>query len=288
MAQHDYVIDNLSAPASRADINAAFQAIVSQNSGAGAPSVTYANMIWYDTANDTLKIRNEANSAWISLGAVDQTLLTFSPNFTPATQAEAEAGTNNLKGMTPLRAAQAIAVLGGLADINIQVFTASGTYTPTTGYKRAIAFVTGGGEAGGGGTGGGQGNGGEAADTVIAFFSLVSLTPQTVTIGAGGTSSLGNGGNSSIGALAAATGGGNTGSNIGAVTITGGLAHFTFEGGMGGASFWGGGGGNSSSGQSSGSSGRAYGSGGAGGDSSSSTYTGGSGKSGVAVIMEFK
>jgi hypothetical protein len=116
MAQHDYVIDNQSASAARTDINNVLQAIVSQNSGATAPSTTVANMIWYDTSTDLLKMRNEANSAFITLGTIDQTNNVFNPNFLPATQAEAEAGTNNVKGMTPLRVSQEITAMVGVAN----------------------------------------------------------------------------------------------------------------------------------------------------------------------------
>lgn len=80
MSQHDYVIDNQSAPAARADINTVLQAIASTNSGATAPIVTYANMFWYDTTTKQLKKRNEANSVWIILGTVDDTGGTFTPN----------------------------------------------------------------------------------------------------------------------------------------------------------------------------------------------------------------
>lgn len=80
MAQHDYVIDNQSAPLSRADINSALQAIVTQNSGASAPATTYANMFWYDTVTNQIKKRNEANSAWITLGTFDETTGKFDPN----------------------------------------------------------------------------------------------------------------------------------------------------------------------------------------------------------------
>jgi len=80
MATHDYVIDNQTAPNTRADINNALAAIVTQNSNATAPSVTYANMIWYDTANNQLKKRNEANSGWITLGTVDEGAGKFTPN----------------------------------------------------------------------------------------------------------------------------------------------------------------------------------------------------------------
>ena len=72
MAEHDYIIDNQSAPAFRADLNNALQAIVSQNSKGTAPSVTYANMFWYDTASNWLFARNETNSAWIRFAFFDQ------------------------------------------------------------------------------------------------------------------------------------------------------------------------------------------------------------------------
>ena len=78
--QHDYVIDNQSAPAARADINAVLQAIATTNSGATAPVNTFANMLWYDTAANQLKKRNEADSAWLILGTIDDTGGTFTPN----------------------------------------------------------------------------------------------------------------------------------------------------------------------------------------------------------------
>jgi len=116
MSQHDYIIDNALTPAFRSDLNSALAATVTQNSGATAPPTTYANMLWYDTANHVLKVRNEANAAWITLGTVDQTNSVFNPNFLPATQAEAEAGTDNVKGMTPLRVSQEITAKIGVAN----------------------------------------------------------------------------------------------------------------------------------------------------------------------------
>jgi hypothetical protein len=80
MATHDYVVDNQSAPNFRSDLNNALAAIVSTNSNATAPSVTFANMLWYDTANNQIKKRNEANSAWITLGTVDEANSKFTPN----------------------------------------------------------------------------------------------------------------------------------------------------------------------------------------------------------------
>lgn len=71
MAQHDYVIANQSGAAFRADLNNALAAIVSNNSGTGAPSVTYPYMPWADTANGLFKIRNAANNGWITLYQLD-------------------------------------------------------------------------------------------------------------------------------------------------------------------------------------------------------------------------
>jgi len=79
MSQHDYVIANDTAANVRADINTALAAIVSNNSGASAPATMYANQFWYDTTNDILKFRAEANDIWISIGKLDQTLDQFFP-----------------------------------------------------------------------------------------------------------------------------------------------------------------------------------------------------------------
>ena len=77
MANHDYNIANQSAPSARADINNALAAIVSNNSGASEPTTTFANMWWYDTTNNKLKFRNEGDSAWIEVGTLDQSSLSF-------------------------------------------------------------------------------------------------------------------------------------------------------------------------------------------------------------------
>lgn len=71
MAQHDYVIANQSGAGFRADLNNALSAIVSQNSGALEPSTTYAYMTWADTTTGLYKIRNAANSDWITLYQLD-------------------------------------------------------------------------------------------------------------------------------------------------------------------------------------------------------------------------
>jgi len=68
MAQHDYVIDNASGAAVRADINSVLQAVLTNNSGT-APSTTAPYMLWADSGSspNLLKIRDSADGAWIKL-----------------------------------------------------------------------------------------------------------------------------------------------------------------------------------------------------------------------------
>jgi len=73
MSQHDFDIANQTASSARADINNALQALASCNSGNTEPNTTYANMLWYETDTNLLKMRNEADTGWISLFYVDQT-----------------------------------------------------------------------------------------------------------------------------------------------------------------------------------------------------------------------
>ena len=293
MSQSNYNIPNQSAPAVRAQLNAVFGSIATNNSGSAAPSTTFAYQWWYDTTTNILKMRNGANSGWINFAEFDQGAGSFNILTETASQAEAEAGTDNTKLMTALRTAEAIATLGGLGDINIQSFTSSGTYTPTAGYKRALVFLTGGGGGGDSATSssGSSGSGCSAA-TVIGVIDLEGLPAQSVTIGGGGSGSTSGptaGGQSVLGSLMTANGAG--ASTTGGAT--GGTGGFVVPGadsndsGDGAASFWGGGG---RSNNTSGGSARAYGAGGGAPTStpSSGTYNAGSGKSGVALVIEFK
>jgi hypothetical protein len=72
VAQHDFNIANQGFPATRSDINNALVALASTSSGTSEPSTTYANQFWYDTTNNLLKFRNEADSAWITFAYLDQ------------------------------------------------------------------------------------------------------------------------------------------------------------------------------------------------------------------------
>ena len=114
MSQNDYVIANQTTPLFRADLNLALQALASNSSGSSAPSTTYANMLWYDTTNNILKMRSEADDAWISIGTLDQSLNTFSlpesPEFTGTpTAPTAPSGTNTTQIATTAFVQQEIA-----------------------------------------------------------------------------------------------------------------------------------------------------------------------------------
>lgn len=106
---------------------------------------------------------------------------------------------------------------GGFTSIVYQVFTSSGTYTPTAGTVYAIVECVGGGGGGGGADvtsattiscGAGGGGGGYAKST----YPVATITGQTVTIGAGGSGGVGknagnNGSSTSLGTLVVAGGG---------------------------------------------------------------------------------
>ncbi|PJK29969.1 hypothetical protein [Minwuia thermotolerans] len=128
--------------------NTALPARAGWRVGATAPDPTHAYMRWLDTANNLLKVRNAANNGWVTIASFDGTTwipyrsgtalgtaavlgvaaggsgdllradgsaasLTGLLAQTIASQAEAEAGTENTKRMTALRVAQAVAALGG-------------------------------------------------------------------------------------------------------------------------------------------------------------------------------
>ena len=86
MAQADQQIQNDNGSNVRADLNNNFDALFSNNSGSSEPSVTTAFMWFADSANDALKIRNAANSAFITVGTLSETnlglALKASPTFT--------------------------------------------------------------------------------------------------------------------------------------------------------------------------------------------------------------
>ena len=84
MAQADAEIQNASGSSVRADLNNNFDALFSNNSGSSEPSVTTAFMWFADSANDALKIRNAADSAFITVGTLSETNLGLAVKASPA------------------------------------------------------------------------------------------------------------------------------------------------------------------------------------------------------------
>lgn len=209
---------------------------------------------------------------------------------------------------------------GGL--LNVQVFNASGTYTPTPGTSSVVVEVQGGGGSGGGAgvtpagnvsAGNGGGAGGYSKSRITSGFNGV-----VVTVGAGGASAsaTGNSGSaSSFGSLLSASGGGGgallTATATFPVTLTsaaqgvGSLGNLqnssgvagtplflmstnNISSGAGGSSHFGGGGGQGTA-NASGAVGLSIGSGGGGAISSNggTAQASGSGRSGIVIVWEY-
>lgn len=145
-------------------------------------------------------------------------------------------GSGNWRVIWYNRAAQPPTV--GYKYTGSQIFTGSGTYTPTAGTRYIRARLWGGGGGGGGAaaSSGGCSSGGGGGSGAYTEYATTVPAAQTITIGAGGTAgtsagtSGGTGGQTSLGGLATAPGGlGGTGVNVAGVGNT---AHV---GGAGGA-----------------------------------------------------
>ncbi len=67
MSQNDFIIADAPLAAVRLDLTLAFQAMASNSLGPTEPFTTYAGQFWLDTTLNVLKIRNQANSAWLAL-----------------------------------------------------------------------------------------------------------------------------------------------------------------------------------------------------------------------------
>ena len=120
MSQNDFVIANQTAPAFRADLNSALQALASVSSGSTEPATKYANMLWYDTGTNTLKKRNEANSAWLIMGTFDEGVGTFTPTGSPPTQDQTtwNTGTSTTESViSPAKLKGAIETLAPATDV---------------------------------------------------------------------------------------------------------------------------------------------------------------------------
>ena len=217
--QSDQTIQNATFPNVRADINDNLEALFTQSSGASEPTTKVAFQPWVDTSSSppVWKVRNAANSAWITVGVLDPAGFEVG-GVTPI----ANGGT----GQTTVAAAIAALLPSqtGNADkalvtngtsllwstITSSSFTkytfAAGTGTgstrthvwtkPSTG-STAVVLIWGGGGAGGADNQEG-GGGGAGSNCGFGLFPLADLgATETITIGQGGQGSAsdGNGAN---------------------------------------------------------------------------------------------
>ncbi len=106
MATHDLNIQDQAAQAARLDIQSAIRAVAQCLSSSSAPTNNLADgMLWYDTTNSELKIRE--GSSWISIGEVDGSA--FKANVGYASTTQAQNGTDTPLTMNPARVKEAIA-----------------------------------------------------------------------------------------------------------------------------------------------------------------------------------
>lgn len=66
----DYNVENTTNAEFRSGLNAILGAIATNNSGSTEPDVTYPYMWWADTASGLLKLRNAANTDWVTTGSL--------------------------------------------------------------------------------------------------------------------------------------------------------------------------------------------------------------------------
>jgi hypothetical protein len=186
MAQADQTVQNATFPTVRADINNNLAALFTDSSGATAPTVTVAFQDWIDTSGtDPLwKKRNAANNAWITLGTISASTIAFE-----GTLPSQSGNSGKYLGTNGTVASWLTLAVGA----SMQVFTNSGTFTPTAGKTSFLVMATGaGGGGGGGGTGSvnnfGDGGGGGGGGTGWRMYNSTEMGGSAaVTIGAGGS-----------------------------------------------------------------------------------------------------
>ena len=71
MAQHDYNIEDQNGFDFLVDLNNVLSAIATNNAGSPEPNPTFPHMLWFDTNNLLMKVRNASNSAWDIVAAKD-------------------------------------------------------------------------------------------------------------------------------------------------------------------------------------------------------------------------
>ena len=162
MAQHDYNIGDQNGFDFLVDLNNALSAIATNNAGSFEPNPTFAHMLWFDTNNDLMKVRNESNSAWVVVAKKDGS------GWTPYRQGTA-LGTasvqpddryahrsNNLSDLGSATTAR--------ANLGVRVINASGS-APLFACRAWVNFS-------GTGTGGASGNVSSITDNGVGHYTV--------------------------------------------------------------------------------------------------------------------
>lgn len=195
--QADMVVSNGTGAAVRSDINDQLAALVTNSSGASAPATTYAFQWWADTTTGLLKIRNSANSAFVTVGTLADVNLGLAPAASPSFS-----GTATFSGNIEMSGTGAIDVAAGT--------TAQRPGTPSNGMFRynttdnAFEGYANGAWGAIGGAGGAKGGGTdkifyENGQTVTTDYTLTAstnaLSAGPITINNGVTVTIGSGQN---------------------------------------------------------------------------------------------
>lgn len=124
------------------DVNNALDTLNTLFSGASAPGSPVAGQLWHDTTANQIKIRDQANAAWIVIGTLDETNKIFTPSLPRETLKAArtyyvstsgnDANSGLSSGNAFLTIQKAINVVHDTIDLGGQTVTiqlAAGTYT---------------------------------------------------------------------------------------------------------------------------------------------------------------
>ena len=212
--QSDQTIQNATFPNVRSDINDNLEALFTQSSGSSEPTTKVAFQPWVDTSSSppVWKIRNAANSAWITVGVLDPSNFQVG-GVTPianggtgqTTVADAIAAllpsqTGNAdKALTTNGTSLLWSVISSSSFTKYTFAAGSGTGStrthtwtkPDTG-TTAIVLLWGGGGAGARESGSG-GGGGAGSNCAISFLKVSELgATETITLGQGGQGSSSN------------------------------------------------------------------------------------------------
>lgn len=213
--QSDQTIQNATFPNVRSDINDNLEALFTQSSGSSEPTTKVAFQPWVDTSSSppVWKVRNAANSAWITVGVLDPAGFKVG-GVTPIANGGTGATTaaDSIAALLPSQSGHdgkalttngtsllwSIITSSSFTKYTFSAGSGSGstrthTWTkPETGTTAIVLLWAGGG--GGGRKSSAGGGGGAGSNCAINFLQLSQLgSTETITLGAGGSGRSSNG-----------------------------------------------------------------------------------------------